>query len=212
MRDLRLRVGHSMQYFQSRQNIQQYNSFSQERMDAVFPEAPGIYMWVFDFEALVGRPFEQVEPKVRAFFTQRGRLRQDKGNDPFLELEWRHARSVPGDKLEWICSEISGDSSLGRALAFSATAFQRPLYAGLSVNLRRRIREHLAGRSSTIRSELDAFQLSDCAVMWQELPGIEIDTSNLVESEEGEDEVLPDALRTFESLLIHTAQPLFNKY
>jgi hypothetical protein len=206
-------------------SIQDYYGLSAGQMELVFPELPGIYVWTFDFLSLLGRPAEQVRDALKCFLAQEGVPRRGKSTDHSIRISWNHVRKdLELERLEALVVEISEVSDLGQVIAKSATRFQRPLYVGIASNLKNRIESHLKGDSSDLLKRIDAINIRDCAVEWAVFDnavayqppvagegGPRALLASSQEEDEGTEEItLPHLLRSFESLLIRTAQPLLN--
>lgn len=193
------------------------------------PERSGLYVWLYDFTPLLAQSCEDSADKIRIFLSERGRrsVREDLG----AAVEWQAARpAMPPPRRLALGQLLESASPVAVAVAQSATAFQRPLYVGITSNLRRRTDEHLES-SRDLASRVTKFAMRNCCLSWLELPAefcLGTSREPLPEGEASADtdedathqeflsvaerdrNSLSDAARAVESLLIRTMQPYFN--
>lgn len=185
-------------------NIQTYNGMNTEQREIQLPQVSAVYVWRFDFNALLNQGPTQIREALRRFFGHQGRRIRPIG-DPFLSMEWRARREpMKPDRLDSVVNDLALATPNGKALADLATSLQRPVYVGVSTQLGSRIEAHLSG-DTRLRDDIRPLELSDCAVEWTP---IEV-TQFAASIEEGD--LLPNELTHIESLLIRTSTPFLNE-
>lgn len=187
-----------------RVNIGDYLGSDEQTRKTLIPEMAGLYVWVFDFLSLLDLPRSGKDKAISAFFQQEGREIVADKPDPFLNARWNAVRpNVRSDRRITVLDLLESDERI--RIASLLTYFQRPLYVGISVNLNRRVEEHLKTQGS-VSSQLTHIDRVNCAVLWTETPAFA--GADIATSEDGEEE--PRILNHLESFLISTASPLFN--
>jgi hypothetical protein len=145
-----------------------YIGMGKVEREAAIPELPGIYVWSFDFTQLLGRDVQTIDEGIRRFLVQEGR--RSVNRDEATTIEWRATRrAMPAERRKTVATVIARERDLARQLATAATVFQRPLYVGITSNLRRRTDQHLtSGRD--LGSRLSGIGLRSCCLWWLDLP------------------------------------------
>lgn len=150
--------------------IRDYNSKTKAQQSQLLPAGPGIYVWTVDLGYLVDpavpdtgqQLFDRVKHRIRPVKHEVG-ARIGSYHRATLRVEPAELTAATRQRLEDL--EATNTPLLEWSL-LCATMFQRPLYVGKAVSLRRRIQDHLKG-GSRLRSYLRevGLEASDCTVL-----------------------------------------------
>lgn len=173
----------------------------------LIPEEPGLYLWTHDLQPLIGAQELLVQRCLREVLAFVGRDRT-RAIQPYQSVTIRDKRMAISDAKRLLLHEAfeSGDG-FGAWLARMTTHFQRPLYAGMTLDLFKRTGEHLT-QGSTLRKRLEGAgaDLLDLAVTWAAAP-----VPETPDDEEPDMDALDQRLKAAESLLIRLTMPMFNE-
>lgn len=221
-------------------SIREYSGKTQAQQREMLPLDPGIYIWTVDLGTLLNNTHapETAEPAGSLFERLQGRVkpvdhsvsaRFGSYHRATLRLEPLSLTEATRQRVDQL--EEDHNDSLEWSL-MCGSLFQRPLYVGKAICLRRRIRDHLRG-GSQLRRYLQTVGLEpdDCMVTLACLRdpddpyGVGLDSLDEDGNDVGgddEDEDLPDdaepavvridsLVRLAESLTIRLSQPLLNR-
>ncbi len=195
----------------------------------MLPTAPGIYAWMLDlrraFERAPGGDGDLVAALRAAVRPDTPRVFEGEV-PPYTAVSLYDAPRNLTARAE---ANIDSLSSLGAETAEWAllcpTMLQRPLYIGKAKNLRRRLRDHLLGKTALVGYLREVgLTLNDCAVLVSEVtpapatPDLEDDDDTEddwydlePESLEGLDPATVALISAAESLTIRLSRPLLNR-
>jgi hypothetical protein len=222
-------------------SVRDYSSKTKAQQNELLPEGPGIYVWTIDLGYLAdpGVPdagqqlFDRVKLRLRPVKYEVG-ARIGRYHRATLRVEPTELTSATRRRLEDL--EAAKTDLLEWSL-LCGTLFQRPLYVGKAVSLRRRIQDHLKG-GSRLRTYLEevGLEASDCTVLLasvrapdepyggdvaQALEAEVVNNEDDLVTDDEEEEVAASAppalveidklVRLAESLTIRLSHPLLNR-
>ena len=208
--------------------VREWKSAARATQHNMLPTSPGLYAWMLDLRrplrglgqetgALLADIKDALHPSTPRRFD--GKIR------PYTAVSLHDDPPPLTKATAGQIEEIASMDAIAAEWAFLCpTLLQRPLYVGKAKNLRKRLREHLAGRTKLI-THLDdiGLTLNDCAIIVAEVqpappdvtdeaetpedPGGEFEDESL----EGLDPAIKALLSAAESLTIRMSRPLLNE-
>lgn len=177
--------------------------------DYTLPETAALYWWTRDVEQImnigIDESLSRIDRPLGRSFAGRA--------EPYFDVQVTLAsRPISAVKLKKVLTkeqDVSLKSSV-KWLATWATLLQRPLYIGISKNLRERINTHLKP-DSRLRQYFEAADVDymGCTIAYVPLPrpAQQADSTPDQSEEESGDQVL----ELLESILIRLGMPLLNR-
>jgi hypothetical protein len=188
-------------------SVRTFQGADNEKQQELIPDSAGLYLWTHDLSRFVGADKLHIQSNLKEILELVGKPRA-KTVRPYYTVTIQDKRAPLHDSKRMMLHDAFASSDpFGTWLADAATRFQRPLYAGMSLNLIRRTKEHLA-QGSTLRSRLEkaGADLLDLAITWVTAPAVAVPTDR-----DEQNEALEQRLRAAESLLIRLTMPMFNE-
>jgi hypothetical protein len=186
-------------------SIRAFQGASKLKQAELVPDLPGLYLWTHDLRPLVNADDLMVQARLLQMLGLVGQARKQQVR-PYYHVTVTDQRVKIADAKRLVLHDaFSSGISFGTWLADLATHFQRPLYAGMTLSLHRRIIEHLAqGSKLRLRLEKAGADVLDLALTWIAAPEpAPSGASALAE--------LDAQLKAAESLLIRLTMPMFNE-
>ena len=198
-------------------SIREFKQATAYLKERLVPDRPGLYLWSLDTTRWLGQsPAETavaLDGALKAFPADR-----PAEINPYWHLSIGERRqAISPKKRELLESAFGEGNDQARWIARVTTAQQRPLYVGMTGNLRRRLLQHLDA-GSALRKRLTKVDINvlDTVFTWTAAPvtttGIPdeaVQSESSLDSEVTDD--IPNAtLRAAESLLIRLSMPIFN--
>lgn len=187
---------------------------------------PAIYYWIVDF-AGEPRSADEVERLFRAYAGIRGKRQNIQSLEHLDLFGYVSPEPIKPEKFAELV-DLFTVPELQEWASDVLTRIQRPLYVGRTSDLSRRVKEHL-DRSNGLNDDFQKrFDISDCALVYFELPDILLDKMNLADPPESAEEdpsfnaletadylidnsVLPTEVNVLEYIAIRTGMPVFNQ-
>jgi hypothetical protein len=190
-------------------SVRSFQGADKARKQQLIPAQPGLYLWGHDLNPFVGADGLHIQRRLKEALGLVGRERT-RSVPPYQRITIQDERVPISDAKRLVLqSAFSSGDAFGNWLAEVTTQFQRPLYAGMTLDLHNRIRQHLAqGSRLRTRLESEGADLLDLAVTWiaAPLPAAEEEEEGQVDMES-----LDRQLKAAESLLIRLTMPMFNE-
>lgn len=193
--------------------IRDYLGWAKHVREMKVPSAPALYVWTRELpesSQLSAEINKWIGPSLR---TDAGRV------GPYSSVALQTASPGLGPAKVELLREMAALPTFAWTRNLAAR-WQRPLYVGITVNLRQRLSTHMAYDSSLRQYMSDAnYEMARCRVTYFHPPYDATDLSWDDDEEEGVDleqdtpipEVLIRSLRLTEALIIRLAQPYLNQ-
>lgn len=187
-----------------------------DALTSLLPSLPGIYIWSRNLGSQGPNTQELIEILQSPTRTSSGTV------EPYFRVTIQD--SVPGltQKKLLTLADLEADASFKSWLWPLVQSAQRPLYVGLSLNICRRVENHLRP-NSRLRQYLEEANIDPCACLlsYEVLEAVQHDeTDEDAEFDQADAEDLTEVdvknakmarLQVAESLLIRFSQPMLNR-